>query len=101
MSSWLPGRLRCVPDRNGDSAVTDTPQIEQRDAQPYAGIRTSVTMDGLADAIDQAFPELFGWLAERATGAAAAPFIRYLVIDMQGELEVELGVPADVRAADG
>jgi effector-binding domain-containing protein len=32
---------------------------------------------------------------------AAAPFIRYLVIDMQAELEIELGVPADVRAADG
>lgn len=81
--------------------MTDTPQIQQRDAQPYAGIRTSVTMDGLAGAVDQAFPELFGWLAERGIEVAAAPFIRYLVIDMQGKLEVELGVPADVRTADG
>lgn len=81
--------------------MTDTPQIQQRDAQPYAGIRTSVTMDGLAGAVDQAFPELFGWLAERGIEVAAAPFIRYLVIDMQGELEVELGVPADVRTAGG
>jgi effector-binding domain-containing protein len=81
--------------------VTDTPQIQQRAAQPYAGIRTSVTMDGLAGAIDRTFPELFGWLAERGIQVAAAPFIRYLVIDMQGELEVELGVPADVRSADG
>jgi effector-binding domain-containing protein len=81
--------------------VTDTPQIEQRDAQPYAGIRASVTMDGLAGVIDQTFPELFGWLAERGIEVAAAPFVRYLVIDMQGELEVELGVPADVQAADG
>jgi effector-binding domain-containing protein len=81
--------------------VTDTPQIQQREAQPYAGIRTSVTMDGLAGAVDQTFPELFGWLAERGIEVAAAPFIRYLVIDMQGELEVELGVPADVQAADG
>jgi effector-binding domain-containing protein len=81
--------------------VTDTPQIQQRDAQPYAGIRTSVTMDGLAGTVDQTFPELFGWLAQRGIEVAAAPFIRYLVIDMQGELEVELGVPADVQAADG
>jgi effector-binding domain-containing protein len=81
--------------------VTDTPQIQQRNAQPYAGIRTSVTMDGLAGAVDQTFPEPFGWLAERGIEVAAAPFIRYLVIDMQGDLEVELGVPADVQAADG
>jgi effector-binding domain-containing protein len=81
--------------------VTDTPRIQQRSAQTYAGIRTSVTMDGLAGAVDQAFPELFGWLAERDIEVAAAPFIRYLVIDMQAELEIELGVPADVRAADG
>jgi DNA gyrase inhibitor GyrI len=81
--------------------MTQEPQVQERAAQPYAGIRTSVTMDGLSAAVDEGFPELFGWLADRAIEVASAPFIRYHVIDMQGELEIELGVPADVTAGDG
>ena len=81
--------------------MTDEPQLQERAAQPYAGIRTSVTMDGLSAAVDQAFPELFGWLADRAIVVAGPPFIRYHVIDMRAELEIELGVPADVTAGDG
>ena len=37
------------------------PRIEMRAAQPYAGIRMSVTMDGLSGAVDEAVPELFRW----------------------------------------
>ncbi len=77
------------------------PHIEVRTAQPYAGIRMSVTMDSLSDAVDQGFPELFGWLAAHGITVAGPPFIRYLVIDMQAELEIELGVPGDVSAVDG
>lgn len=81
--------------------MTSEPQFQERAAQPYAGIRASVTMDGLSAAVDEAFPELFGWLAGRALEVAGPPFIRYHVIDMHGELEIELGVPADVTAGDG
>jgi hypothetical protein len=41
--------------------------------------------------VDQAFPELFGWLAEQAVAPAGPPFIRYLVIDMAAEFQIELG----------
>jgi effector-binding domain-containing protein len=82
--------------------MSNEPQIEQRAEQPYAGIRMRVTMDGLPGAVDQGFPELFGWLAEHGVAPAGPPFIRYHVIDMERELEIELGVPADVAAeADG
>jgi effector-binding domain-containing protein len=82
--------------------VHQEPRIEQRAAQPYAGIRMSVTGDGLDAAVDEGFPDLFGRLAQRGVAVAGPPFIRYLVIDMEGELEVELGVPADVAdVADG
>jgi effector-binding domain-containing protein len=76
--------------------MTQEPELQERAAQPYAGIRTSVTMDGLSAAVDGAFGELFGWLGGRAIEMAGPPFIRYHVIDMQGELEIEFGVPADV-----
>lgn len=71
-------------------------RIELRTARPYAGIRVRVTMDGISGAVDEAFPELFGWLAAQDIAAAGPPFIRYLVIDMAAELQIELAVPVAV-----
>jgi effector-binding domain-containing protein len=77
-------------------------RVELRAAQPYAGIRMRVTMDGLPGAVDEAFPELFGWLAAQDVPPAGPPFIRYLVIDMAAELQIELAVPvsADISGAE-
>jgi len=75
--------------------VSDGPQIEERAALHYAGIRMTVTMDGIAGAVDEAFPELFGWLAGQGIAPGGAPFIRYLVIDMAAGLQLDLGVPVD------
>jgi effector-binding domain-containing protein len=70
-------------------------QIEQRPAQPYIGLPVSAPMDGLAGVIDRGFPELFGWLGAHGMTPAGAPFIRYLEVDMEGELKLELAVPVD------
>lgn len=75
-------------------------QIQRREAQSYAALPMQVTMESLAGAVDQAFPELFGWLARHAIAPAAAPFIRYLVIDMAAGLQIEMGVPV-ATAIDG
>ena len=73
--------------------MSNQPQIQVRAAQHYAGIRATVPMDGISAAVDAAYPELFGWLARGGTAPAGAPIIRYLVVDMAGELELEMGVP--------
>jgi effector-binding domain-containing protein len=86
--------------RNGGFIMNTEPRIEQRPAQPYAGIRRRVTMDSLGGAVDEAFPELFGWLAARDVPPSGPPFIRYLVIDMARELDIELGVPAEMSFGD-
>jgi effector-binding domain-containing protein len=75
-------------------------QIQRRAAQPYVGIRITVTMKGLAEAVDTGFPEVFGWLAKHGVTPAGPPFIRYLVIDMETELEIELAVSVG-REAEG
>jgi effector-binding domain-containing protein len=75
------------------------PQIQVRAAQPYVAIQRIVTMDGISGAVDEAFPELFGWLAANAIAMGGPPFIRYLVIDMAAELEIELAVPVGTPAA--
>jgi effector-binding domain-containing protein len=83
------------------------PHIEDRSAESYAAIPATVTMQTLAGAIDRILPELFGWLASQRLAPAGAPFIRYLRIDMDAELEIELGVPvagpvpADERVRHG
>jgi effector-binding domain-containing protein len=73
--------------------MSQEPRIEERAAQHYAGIQATVPMGGIPAAVDDAFPELFGWLAGTGTAPAAPPFIRFLVIDMEALLQLEFGVP--------
>jgi effector-binding domain-containing protein len=67
-------------------------EIVDRPAQPYVAIRRTITMETFLEIADR-LPELFGWLGERGVAPAGPPFFRYLVIDMERELDVEAGVP--------
>jgi effector-binding domain-containing protein len=69
------------------------PRIAEHARQDYAGIRVTVPMEGISGAVDEAFPELFGWLAGQGISPGGPPFIRYLVIDMLRELRLDLAVP--------
>jgi effector-binding domain-containing protein len=79
--------------------VSQEPRIEERPARHYLGIQATVPMEGISAAVDQAFPELFGWLAGTGTAPAGPPFIRFLVIDMEALLQLELGVPVAAPVA--
>jgi effector-binding domain-containing protein len=76
-------------------------QIQRREAQSYAAVPMRVTMDTLSEAVDQGYPELFGWLAERGITPAGAPLIRYLVVDMAAGLQIDLGVPVGSQIDGG
>ena len=69
------------------------PTLAYRDEQPYIGSRTKATMQDLGTAIPQGLDAVFDWLGEQGVAPAGAPFIRYHVIDMEAELDIELGVP--------
>jgi effector-binding domain-containing protein len=74
--------------------MTTEPRVDDRPAQPYVAIRTLVTMQDLgAGVIPQLHGEVMAWLKGQGTAPAGAPFIRYLVIDMERQLEVEIGWP--------
>lgn len=75
--------------------MSEEPQLEQRPARYYAGIRVTVPADGIAGAVDHGFPEVLRWLAANGIAPAGPPFIRYLVIDMDSSLRIDLGVPVD------
>ena len=88
MNSWPP---------TGPVDMTNEPQISRRPAVPYLGMRRRVT-DGIAAAVDGAFPELFRRLGQAGVQPAGPPFIRFLAVDDDGEpteLELALPVPAD------
>jgi effector-binding domain-containing protein len=78
------------------------PKLEDRSAQPYVALRTQATMQELDTVIPQRLGEGFAWLGKQGIAPAGAPFIRYLVIDMDALLDSELGVPvATALSGDG
>jgi DNA gyrase inhibitor GyrI len=79
--------------------VDEAPEITQRPAQPYAGISARVPWGALGSVADR-IPEIFGWLGARGIAPAGPPFFRYNVVDMEGQLEVEAGVPVAAAIDD-
>jgi effector-binding domain-containing protein len=73
----------------------EDPTIEHRDEQLYAALSASITMDGFG-VIGPLFAELIDWLAQRGIVPSASPFLRYLMIDMDNLLDVEVAVPIAV-----
>lgn len=77
------------------------PKIVQRGEQAYVAIKASVTMETIGAVLASLHPEVFAWLDARGERAVGAPFLKYNVVDMERELEVEVGVPvAEVVAGD-
>nr|WP_040448785.1 GyrI-like domain-containing protein [Ktedonobacter racemifer] len=70
------------------------PKVEQRSEQHYVAIRTQVTPRGLGKSlVSRLFSEVRVWLEKQGITPTDAPFIRYLVIDMSTEFDLELGWP--------
>ena len=81
--------------------IITEPIVAERDPRPYVFIPRTVTMATIASAADE-IPPLIGWLAEHGAAPAGPPFLRYNVIDMERELQLEAGVPvAAMVAAEG
>jgi effector-binding domain-containing protein len=68
-------------------------QLAQRNAQNTVGIRTQVPHEQLPIVIPQFIDEVMAWLGTQGVEPDGAPFIRYYVIDMDAELDIEVGWP--------
>ncbi len=79
--------------------MSAAPRIETRAEQPYAAVRAQVTMETLGTVVPPLTQEIFAWLGDRGVAPAGAPFWKYDVIDMAGQLEVEAGVPVTAAVA--
>jgi effector-binding domain-containing protein len=80
--------------------MSAAPEIVTRAEQPYVAIRGQVSMAELG-AFAGRTGEVFGWLGTRGLAPAGAPFLKYNVIDMARQLEVEAGVPVAAPVTGG
>ena len=76
------------------------PAVLERSAVTYLGIGVRAPMSQLGEVLPPLFPEVFGWLGEHGIAPVGAPFVRYLTVDMDADLEMEVGVPVVEEAAD-
>ncbi len=67
-------------------------EVVDRPAQPYVALRDVVPMDRVSVVADR-FGELFGWLGQRSLNPVGPPFLRYRVIQADGRLDMEAGIP--------
>lgn len=71
-----------------------TPKIDERPALNYAGIRAQVPMSQFPTIIPQFIDELYAWLGQHGV-QGKGPLMRYYVINMTGNMDIELGVEVD------
>lgn len=67
-------------------------RIDHRPAHPTLGIRTRAPFRGMFKVVEQVRKELVNWLKVRNLTPAGPFFLRYYVIDMEGEMDIEFGV---------
>lgn len=78
------------------------PAVIQRSEEPYVAIKASVTMQTIGSVLPPLHPEVRNWLREHDTNPAGAPFFKFNVIDMERQLEMEVGWPvaAEMKGDD-
>jgi effector-binding domain-containing protein len=82
--------------------ATTEAKLEQRDEQPYVGIRTKAAIPELPTVIPQLHSEAMAWLRAQGLAPSGPPFVRYYTTDMATKLDIELGWPTERRlASDG
>lgn len=70
------------------------PGIYEHPDEHYMGIRVQTPFKGMFTVIDKhLFKELRAWMEQAGVEPAGQPFFRHHVINMDGEMDVEVGIP--------
>jgi effector-binding domain-containing protein len=76
------------------------PAVYERPDEPYMGIRVQTPFKGMFTLIDKhLFKELREWMKQAGVEPAGKPFFRFYVINMEGEMDVEVGIPVATALA--
>jgi effector-binding domain-containing protein len=72
------------------------PKLEYRKAQAYVAIRSSVGMKAITKTLLPLIGEVLRWMEEKGIKPTGPAFWRYLLVDRERELEIDVAFP--VRA---
>jgi effector-binding domain-containing protein len=72
--------------------MSAAPEIVTRAEQPYVALRGHVSMAEIG-AFAVRTPEVYAWLGAHGVAPAGPPFLKFNVIDMMRQLEIDNGVP--------
>lgn len=70
-----------------------TPKIDTRPEMTYMGIRIQTPMSGMSVQIGKIKRELEKWFKSQGIVPTQPPFLRFHVINMEGEMDIEYGIP--------
>jgi effector-binding domain-containing protein len=72
---------------------TTEPIVDERPERHTAGIRLKAPVRDFKKVIPRTLTEVLAWVKEHGVGVGDPPFMRFHVINMEGEMDIELGVP--------
>lgn len=75
------------------STIIGEPRVNYRAETPTLGIRTRTPFKGMFKVADKLFKELYAWAKQHGITPAGPSFLRLHVIDMAGEMDIEVGFP--------
>ncbi|MBE9464275.1 GyrI-like domain-containing protein [Dyadobacter subterraneus] len=78
--------------------MTTEPKIEFFEAEPYVAIRQKVGMVEIPTVLPPLISEVFIWMGQNKVEGNGAPFFRYLSMDEQGNMTVDVGIPTKIKA---
>ena len=78
---------------DGSTERNDGPRLEDREAQPYVAVRETVAMKDLPNRLPALWDEVAAWLDAKQLRPSGPTLLRYVVVDMDKGLELEVGFP--------
>lgn len=78
-------------------AQISEPKIEDRTEKRYMGIRTVAPFKGMFAEVDTLLKELRTWVKQQGVADEGPFFLRYYVIDMNGPMDIEVGLMASAQ----
>jgi effector-binding domain-containing protein len=75
------------------ASITTEPKIDERKEQHTIGIRQKIPSNKLSVFIPRFLKEMREWMEKKGVKNAGIPFLRFYIIDMAKEYEIEIGFP--------
>lgn len=77
----------------GFTPADTEPKLIHRDKQPYVAIRATITLQNYSRIAPPLWGEVAKWLKSKGMKPAGPPIARYLIVDMEKGMQIDIGFP--------